>query len=146
MPGVIERAALGWANLGGYACSQPPAVADQRAVFDCAHRLGVRMHDTAIDYGRGFAEKGLGLAWTQTGIARNELRIQSKVLRRIVRPKEGQQYREAGSWRCPEPYAGLVTEWDWSYAGVVQQARASRDCRAVSRQAPRQFPRCATST
>src|SRR5258706_8972966 len=127
MAGVIERAALGWANLGGYACPQPPTVADQRAAFDCTLRLGVRTHDSAIDYGRGFAEEGLGAAWTQTGIARNELRIQSKVLRRIVRPKEGQHYREAGLWRCPEPYADLITEWDWSYAGVVQQARESRE-------------------
>jgi len=123
----VERAALGWANLGGYACAKPPTHSDQKAVFDRAHQLGVRMHDTAIDYGRGFAEEGLGLAWTSGKIARHELRIQSKVLRRIVPPEPEQHYREAGLWSCPEPYASRITTWDWSYNGVIQQASESRE-------------------
>jgi D-threo-aldose 1-dehydrogenase len=85
------------------------------------------MHDSAIDYGRGFAEEGLGRAWTEGGIGRDELRIQSKVLRRIVAPKAGQEYREAGLWCCPAPYAGRITDWDWSYKGTLQQARQSRE-------------------
>jgi len=123
----IERAALGWANLGGLACTKPPTHSDQKAVFERAHQLGVRMHDTAVDYGRGFAEEGLGLAWTSCKIPRNELRIQSKVLRRITTPQPGQHYREAGLWSCPEPYASRITTWDWSYAGVIQQAGESRE-------------------
>ena len=124
---ALERAALGWANLGGYACVAPPTHDNQRVVFERAHELGVRMHDTAIDYGRGFAESGLGLAWTELKIGREEVRIQSKVLRKIVAPKEEQQYREAGLWNCPEPYARLITTWDWSYEGVLQQAAESRE-------------------
>jgi D-threo-aldose 1-dehydrogenase len=123
---TMERAALGWANLGGYACANPPSHGDQKNVFECAHALGVRMHDTAIDYGRGFAEIGLGLSWTELKIPRTELRIQSKVLRRIVTPANGQQYREAGLWNCPKPYADFITIWDWSYDGVCQQAAESR--------------------
>ena len=123
---VTERAALGWANLGGYACAQPPTHSDQRAVFERAHQLGVRMHDTAIDYGRGFSELGLGLAWTELGIPRKELRIQSKVLRKIVPPTAGKEYREAGLWNCPEPYSHYITTWDWSYDGVLKQAEESR--------------------
>src|SRR5437868_971108 len=119
---AVERAALGWANLGGLACATAPTHADQRAVFEHAHQLGVRMHDTAIDYGRGFAEIGLGLAWTETRIRREELRIQSKVLRKIIAPNEGQKYREAGLWNCPEPYSRMITTWDWSYEGVLRQA------------------------
>jgi D-threo-aldose 1-dehydrogenase len=84
------------------------------------------MHDTAIDYGRGFAEEGLGLAWTQSAIPRNQLRIQSKVLRQIVPPQSGDKYREAGLWCCPEPYAQQITDWDWSYHGTLEQARQSR--------------------
>ena len=123
----VERAALGWANLGGYACAKPPTHSDQKAVFDRAHQLGVRMHDAAIDYGRGFAEEGLGLAWTAAKIPRNQLRIQSKVLRRIATPAPGQRYREAGLWSCPEPYASRITTWDWSYSGVMEQAEESRE-------------------
>lgn len=126
MGNSIERAALGWANLGGYACAKPLTSAEQKAVFERAHQLGVRMHDTAIDYGRGFAEEGLGHAWTEMEIPREEMRIQSKVLRRIVVQEGVQQYREAGLWRCPAPYAGLVTKWDWSYDGVIRQAEESR--------------------
>jgi D-threo-aldose 1-dehydrogenase len=122
----VHRAALGWANLGGYRCVQPPTFASQEAVFQRGHQLGIRMHDTAIDYGRGFAEEGLGLAWTQSAIPRNELRIQSKVLRQIVAPKSGDEYREAGLWRCPEPYSQQITHWDWSYEGTLEQARQSR--------------------
>lgn len=122
----VERAALGWANLGGYACAKPPTHSDQQSVFERAHQLGVRTQDTAIDYGRGFAEEGLGSAWTASKIPRRELRIQSKVLRRIVTPGLGQHYREAGLWTCPEPYASRITTWDWSYAGVMEQASESR--------------------
>ena len=123
----VERAALGWANLGGYACAKPLTHSEQKSIFDRAHQLGVRMHDTAIDYGRGFAEEGLGLAWTAGQIPRDELRIQSKVLRRIITPESGQQYREAGLWSCPEPYASRITTWDWSYSGVLHQAAESRE-------------------
>jgi D-threo-aldose 1-dehydrogenase len=123
---IAARAALGWANLGGYACAQPPTHSDQQAVFERACQLGVRMHDTAIDYGRGFAELGLGLAWTELGIPRSELRIQSKVLRKIVLPTSSQEYREAELWNCPEPYARYITTWDWSYDGVWKQAEESR--------------------
>src|SRR2546425_12080762 len=122
----VDRAALGWANLGGYARSTPPTHLDQQTVFERAYQLGVRMHDTAIDYGRGFAEEGLGLAWTAGKMPRTELRIQSKVLRRIAVPASGQHYREADLWSCPEPYAGRITTWDWSYSGVMEQARESR--------------------
>jgi D-threo-aldose 1-dehydrogenase len=127
MAELTERAALGWANLGGLACAKPPTPAVQLAVFERAHQLGVRTHDTAIDYGRGFAEEGLGTAWTSHRVGRNQLRIQSKVLRRIVAPKDGAQPREADLWRCPEPYARLITTWDWSYAGTLQAAAESRE-------------------
>lgn len=126
MAELNERAALGWANLGGLACAKPPTRSTQMAVFERAHQLGVRMHDTAIDYGRGFAEEGLGAAWTSLQVPRNQLRIQSKVLRRIVTPKDRAQPREADLWCCPEPYAHLVTTWDWSYAGTLQAAAESR--------------------
>jgi len=127
MAPLIERAALGWANLGGYACAEPPTRASQLSVFERARHLGVRMHDTAIDYGRGFAEEGLGAAWTQSGIARAEIRIQSKVLRRIVAEPHEVAYREADLWRCPDPHARWTTTWDWSRAGILEQAKQSRE-------------------
>src|SRR5262245_59183871 len=119
MPHPLTRAALGWSNLAGYACPEPPARQTQISAYQKTHQLAFRMHDTAIDYGRGYAEEGLGEAWTESGSARGELRIQSKVLRKIIAPAPGAEYREAGLWRCPQPYESLITTWDWSREGVL---------------------------
>jgi D-threo-aldose 1-dehydrogenase len=85
------------------------------------------MHDTAVDYGRGYAEEGLGLALAATKVSRAGLRIQSKVLRKIIRQTEGLPYREKDLWRCPLPYQNWSTAWDWSYEGVLEQAAESRE-------------------
>ena len=124
---ATNRAALGWANLGGYACPEPPTHASQAAVFETAQECGITMHDTAVDYGRGFAEEGLGLAMAGSKANRANLRIQSKVLRQIVRERSGIAYREKDLWRCPLPYQHWSTTWDWSYEGVLRQAAESRE-------------------
>jgi len=122
-----NRAALGWANLGGYACQEPPTHALQAVVFETAQQCGIPMHDTAVDYGRGFAEEGLGLAIANSTANRAALRIQSKVLRQIVREQSAIAYREKDLWRCPLPYQDWSTTWDWSYEGVLRQAAESRE-------------------
>jgi D-threo-aldose 1-dehydrogenase len=122
-----NRAALGWANLGGYACQEPPTHALQAAVFDTAQQCGITMHDTAVDYGRGFAEEGLGLAMANSKANRATLRIQSKVLRQIVHDQSAIAYREKDLWRCPLPYQNWPTTWDWSYEGALRQAAESRE-------------------
>jgi D-threo-aldose 1-dehydrogenase len=122
---LLHRAALGWANLGGYACARPPTRSLQQLVVQAAHEAGIRFHDTAIDYGRGYAEEGLAEAVANLGIARTDLRIQSKVLRKIVKTPSG-AYREADLWNCPEPHQSWSTAWDWTYEGVLQQAAESR--------------------
>ena len=121
-----NRAALGWANLGGYACQHPPTHPLQAVVFETAQECGITMHDTAVDYGRGFAEEGLGLAMAASKANRATLRIQSKVLRQIVRDPSAIAYRENDLWRCPLPYQTWSTTWDWSYEGVLRQAAESR--------------------
>jgi D-threo-aldose 1-dehydrogenase len=124
---AANRAALGWANLGGYACPEPPTHALQAAVFEMAEEWGITTHDTAVDYGRGFAEEGLGLAMAGSKANRASLRIQSKVLRQIVRDPSAIAYREKDLWRCPLPYQNWSTTWDWSYQGVLRQAAESRE-------------------
>ncbi|MCX6541906.1 MAG: aldo/keto reductase, partial [Actinobacteria bacterium] len=79
---VIPRHGLGTAPLGGLFTEVTEE--DARATVHAALHQGIRYFDTAPLYGNGLAEARLGAALQESGIAREQISISTKVGRVLV--------------------------------------------------------------
>lgn len=116
----VSAFSLGTTGIGNY----PSAVTDEAAFGTVAAAIasGFRMFDTAPLYGRGLAERRLGLALKE--VPRNRIVVGTKVGRLLVPCASRRFSRDPGAGMFIEP-APFDTRFDYSYDGAMRSIEDS---------------------